>query len=198
MLFQGINWLFVFILKSAQAKQPFGQRCFFCAQPELTPVLLLTSDEGIYLFHLPVCLFCFCLSAFLSGILSKLSWSTNYTGGSLLALFQYVCLSICLSVCFNVCLGVCLSVRHEWGFVCAQLEHKLASCSQPPACAPGFNLQTADRRRPPSHPIPTIPACPTHTSIYFLHLRVDIMYEGDGKLGCAGIHSYFLDCCSSP
>ena len=110
MLFQGKNWLFIFIVKSAHPKQPFGQRCFFCAQPELTPVLLLTSDEGIYLFHLPACLFCFCLSAFLSGILSKLSWSTNYTSSSPLALFQYVCLSSCPSVCLSVSMSVLVSV----------------------------------------------------------------------------------------
>ena len=70
-------------------------------------------------------------------------------------LYQYVCLSSCRSVCPSVCLSI-----RRWGFVCAQLEHKLAGCSLPPARAPGFKLQTADRRQwPPSHPTPPYYTC---------------------------------------
>ena len=73
---------------------------------------------------------------------------------------QFVQLSICL-FCLFVCLSVCLS-QTDCLFVCfvwAQLEHKLAGCSLPPACAPGFNPQTADRRRLPWHPIPPSYTC---------------------------------------
>ena len=70
-------------------------------------------------------------------------------------LYQYVCLSSCRSVCPSVCLSI-----RRWGFVWAQLEHKLAGCSLPPARAPGFKLQTADRRQwPPSHPTPPYYTC---------------------------------------
>ena len=93
------------------------------------------------------------------------------------------CPSGCLSVCLSVCPGVCLCVR-RWGFVCAQLEHKLAGCSLPPARAPGFKLQTADRRQwPPSHPTPPYYTCQLRRPEYFLHLKIDIVHAGDGYMG---------------